>query len=160
MSLRQKIGVVITGVILTIIGINSAVLAYEQNKEPIVYVDEEWVAQKEEVEEVVLIEVQPTALDLISDCESGIRNADGTAVKGSGRHYTDDGTVVIGQHTDPKYGIDVGEHQINTMFHLDRAKSLGIDIFSEEGNAKYARILFREQGGAPWVASYDCHGVK
>lgn len=126
---------------------------YAEGTTPIVYESGEVIEEKPKI---VLIETVPTVLSKIADCESGVRKADGTAVAGSGRHFDENGTVVIGQHTDPKHGLDVGKHQINTKYHLDRAKSLGIDIFSEEGNFKYARLLYKEQGTKAWTASKEC----
>jgi hypothetical protein len=129
---------------------------YTEGVRPVVYATEPEVITPK----VVQIEMHPTALNEIADCESGTRNPDGTAVQLSAKHYHRDGTVVIGQHTRPEEGLDVGWAQINTKYHLKRSQELGIDIFTEEGNKKYARLLYREQGAGPWSASADCHGHK
>ena len=155
MSLRHKIGVILGGVTLLIIGINSATLAYEENEVPMEYVDEEWVELQEE-EKVVLVEVHPTILNKIAACESGTRNADGTAIEGSQRQHTKDQDVVIGQHTDPRFGLDLGILQINTKYHGERAAALGYNLWDEADNWAYGRLLYREQGTAPWGASKDC----
>lgn len=53
---------------------------------------------------------------------------------------------------------DVGVMQINEKYHLDTAKTLGIDLHTIEGNVKYAKHLYDEQGAAPWSASKPCWG--
>lgn len=45
---------------------------------------------------------------------------------------------------------DVGVFMINEIYHLERAKKLGIDINTFEGNVKFARLLYQEQGTKPW----------
>lgn len=51
---------------------------------------------------------------------------------------------------------DVGVMQINERYHLDQSESLGYDIHTLEGNMKYARYLYRNQGLQPWSASKPC----
>jgi hypothetical protein len=103
---------------------------------------------------VVLIEVHPEQLDRIADCESGARNKDGSAVKGSARHSDDKGVVITGTHAE--VGIDVGWCQLNTYYHLDEARELGLNIFEEGDNKTYCRKLYKEQGTEPWTASKEC----
>lgn len=58
---------------------------------------------------------------------------------------------------------DVGVMQINEKYHLARAKSLGMDIYTLDGNLAYGRYLY-EHGGdngeglgsRPWLASSKC----
>lgn len=102
----------------------------------------------------ILIEVHPAQLDRIADCESGIRNPDGTAVEGSARHFDKNGGVILGD--DASVGIDVGWCQINTAFHKEKASELGLNIFEEEDNKTYCRKLYKEQGSQPWSASKSC----
>jgi hypothetical protein len=99
-------------------------------------------------------------LQRIADCESGIRNSDGSAVPWSSRQFNEDGSVIVGRYTNPAFGYDVGEHQINTYWHGARAKQLGFDLYSEKGNEAYARLLYSEQGAKPWGWSKHCHGVQ
>lgn len=109
-----------------------------------------------EERQVVLIGTHPSELDRIGDCESGHRLPDGSAVEGSGRHFNADGTVVVGRLNKPEYGVDVGEYQINEVFHGERAQSLGLDLYDEEDNETYAEMLYEEQGAKPWEASANC----
>lgn len=51
---------------------------------------------------------------------------------------------------------DVGVMQINEYYHLKRAKKLGIDIYTVEGNLKYGRLLYSEEGADPWSSSAPC----
>ena len=51
---------------------------------------------------------------------------------------------------------DVGIMQINTSYHLERAKKMGLDIFSLEGNLAYAKYLFEKEGTEPWSSSSKC----
>ncbi len=79
-------------------------------------------------------------MDDIAWCESRMRqtNSDGTIFRGL---------------VNPN---DVGVMQINTMYHLEDSKKMGLDIFTLEGNLKYARYLFEKQGAAPWKSSSPC----
>ncbi len=76
----------------------------------------------------------------IANCESQFRqfNRDGSVLRG----------IVNNQ--------DVGLFQINEHYHLERAKRLGYDIYSPEGNMAYARVLFNEEGPEPWTSSSPC----
>ena len=153
--------VVFLACLLVPLGIGETMQWYHGGIAPVVYTAE---AHEIEVEEkVVLIGTEYTVpeytdLQNIADCESGVRNADGTAVRWSAKQRNDDGSVVIG-NAGTLVGEDIGKWQINTYFHLERARSLGIDLYSESGNERYAKILFHQVGGAPWSASRDCHGV-
>lgn len=53
---------------------------------------------------------------------------------------------------------DVGIFQINEKYHLRDSKNMGIDIYTIEGNMKYAKYLYEEQGLQPWSASRPCWG--
>lgn len=55
---------------------------------------------------------------------------------------------------------DVGVMQINEKYHLETAKKMGIDLYTIEGNVKYAKHLYKEQGAAPWKASQKCWGAN
>ena len=73
-------------------------------------------------------------------CESRFRqfNADGTAFRG----------LVNNQ--------DVGIAQVNEYYHAKRAKKLGYDIYTVEGNLAYAKLLYQEEGTDPWISSAPC----
>ena len=51
---------------------------------------------------------------------------------------------------------DVGVAQINEYYHAKRAKKLGYDIYTVEGNMAYARLLYQEEGTDPWISSSPC----
>lgn len=81
----------------------------------------------------------PIMAEIVS-CESHFRqfNSDGTALRG----------VANSQ--------DIGIAQVNEYYHLKRAKKMGLDIYSVEGNMAYAKVLYEEEGTAPWISSAPC----
>ncbi len=76
----------------------------------------------------------------VAGCESQFRQFDGR------------GNVIRGE-VDRN---DVGVMQINERYHLERAKALGYDIYTVEGNMAYARYLYETEGLKPWSASKAC----
>ncbi len=68
------------------------------------------------------------------------------------RQYAKDGSSLRGIVNSD----DVGLFQINEFYHLERAKKLGYDIHTVEGNMGYARLLFEDQGPSPWSSSSPC----
>lgn len=68
------------------------------------------------------------------------------------RQFDQNGEVVRGE-VNPS---DVGVTQINTYFHEDAAEKLGMDLYTLEGNAEYAKYLYRKEGLTPWKASSPC----
>lgn len=71
------------------------------------------------------------------------------------KQFNADGTV----HRGVVNSKDVGVFQINEKYHLKRSQKLGIDIYTVEGNMKYAKILYKESGTQPWSASKPCWGA-
>ena len=51
---------------------------------------------------------------------------------------------------------DVGVMQINEFYHADKAKELGIDIHTLEGNVAFGKYLYEKYGSKPWSASKPC----
>jgi hypothetical protein len=82
----------------------------------------------------------------ICSCES-VGNPNGPPT-----HYDKDGNVLRGK-LNPS---DLGLCQINLFYHGDRAKKLGIDLFSESGNIEYANLLYSENGTRDWNWSKHC----
>lgn len=76
----------------------------------------------------------------IARCESQFRQHDKT------------GKTLVGKVNSG----DKGVMQINEYYHLEKAKSLGLDIHTIEGNTAYARYLFERQGVQPWISSSPC----
>jgi hypothetical protein len=78
----------------------------------------------------------------IAWCESRNRqwNPDGTVFHGSVNHY------------------DVGVMQVNSLYHEDKAKELGFDIYTLPGNLEYAKDLYSKEGTKPWASSQACWG--
>lgn len=133
---------------------------YEEASRPLVIVQTVLAMEPEPKE--VLIEIIPTVPDVlkrIADCESGERTKDGKAVAGSGRHYDEDGNVIIGRMNKPEYGVDVGRYQINEFFHAKRAEELGLDLYDERDNEKYAMHLYEQNGTNDWLSSASCWDV-
>lgn len=64
-------------------------------------------------------------------------------------HWDANGNVVIG------ITGDIGKWQISPI-HLPEATSLGIDVYTLEGNDAFARILYRRSGLKPWRSSISC----
>lgn len=103
--------------------------------------------------EVYVQEPQPQVLTLeqkignevlldIAYCESTLRQ------------FNSKGEVLRGVQNDQ----DVGLFQINEHYHLKRSIELGIDIYTEDGNIEFAKLLYKEQGARPWKWSAPCHG--
>lgn len=82
------------------------------------------------------------ALAVIADCESG----DGTP--GSGKQFYPDGRLVWNLEG----STAVGKYQILASMHEERAKKMGFDIRTEEGNQGYARVLYSESKTKHWEA--------
>lgn len=70
------------------------------------------------------------------------------------RHVNENGVVRRGKVN--KH--DIGVMQINELYHGDTAKEMGLNIYSLEGNVKYARYLYEKQGVKPWKSSSPCWG--
>ena len=76
-------------------------------------------------------------LPIIAECESG------------GKQFEDDGKTPLKN----KQGSSaIGKYQILATLHEERAKKLGHDIRTEEGNEAYARLLFAESHTTHWEA--------
>jgi hypothetical protein len=71
------------------------------------------------------------------------------------RHFNENGGVLRGKIDKD----DIGRYQINLRYHKKEAENLGIDLFSEEGNRRYAELLYEKRGTDPWRASQKCWGV-
>lgn len=67
------------------------------------------------------------------------------------RHFDEKGNVLRGKEN-PQ---DIGMCQINLDVHGKRAKELGLDLFKEEDNKKYAIILYNEKK-EHWKYSKKC----
>lgn len=68
------------------------------------------------------------------------------------RHILPDGSVLRGRQ-DP---ADTGVMQINTRYHGEKARELGLDLTDMYDNMEYARDLYERQGTRPWAASGAC----
>jgi hypothetical protein len=108
--------------------------------------------------ETVRVEVRLTTttpflsgqLKRICACEStGNPNAEPT-------HFSSDGSVLRGRVNRK----DVGMCQINLTYHEEEAERLGIDLFTTNGNIRYARWLYGRKGAQPWFWSRPCWGAS
>lgn len=68
------------------------------------------------------------------------------------RHSDKEGNVLRGRVDK----ADVGVMQINERYHLEKAKSLGFDLHTIDGNTAYAEYLYEKEGAKPWSASAKC----
>lgn len=101
------------------------------------------IAAPQTVEEYVreYFKDAPVMVD-IARCESRFRQFDSA------------GKVLKNPHS-----TAMGAFQIMASLHAGAAdRNLGLDIYSLEGNAAYARYLYQTQGTAPWNASKACWG--
>jgi hypothetical protein len=70
------------------------------------------------------------------------------------RQYNPDGSVLHGG-----LGNDmIGLYQLYASIHATDALAMGDDINTPEGNMKYARYLYNDQGTDPWLSSRSCWG--
>lgn len=87
------------------------------------------------------------ALVPVCACESAYRK------DGVPQQFEKDGVTV-------RFGrinkLDTGMCQINQKYHLAKAQSMNLDIFTEQGNIKYANYLYETEGLAPWGWSKPC----
>lgn len=51
---------------------------------------------------------------------------------------------------------DVGVMQINTYYHEETAKKMGLDLMTLEGNIAYGKYLYEKEGTTPWDSSSAC----
>lgn len=125
---------------------------------PVTYIAEA-EADEPPLPRIVLIEVRetiPEELERIADCESGKRDKNGRAVEGTATHYDSNGDVLLGRMNKPEYGVDIGKFQINEVFHSENAQELGLDLYKEHDNEKYALMLYKANGTRDWRASASC----
>lgn len=85
------------------------------------------------------------ALVPVCTCESG---------RGTGKpqQFNPDGSVRLGE-INPH---DIGMCQINSDYHEAKAVSLGMDIYTTNGNIRYANWLYAREGLTPWNWSKSC----
>ncbi len=68
------------------------------------------------------------------------------------RQYGKDGKALRGIVNDD----DVGVMQINLYYHGEDAEKLGLNIYTLDGNLKFAKVLYGKYGDKPWVHSSPC----
>lgn len=68
------------------------------------------------------------------------------------RQFNSKGAVQRGEVN----SYDVGVMQINEHYHADTAAKLGYDLYTIDGNVRYARYLYEKQGAQPWISSSAC----
>jgi len=73
---------------------------------------------------------------------------------GEPRQYDSNGNVIKGNLN----ANDIGMCQINRRYHISKAKALGYDIYTREGNIRYANHLYERKGLQPWKWSKPCWG--
>lgn len=83
----------------------------------------------------------PNDLKVICSCESG------------GHPHKDENGVLLAGFIDSD---DKGECQINTRYHGETMKKMGLDINNDTDYYTYAVHLYQTQGRQPWSASSSC----
>jgi hypothetical protein len=68
------------------------------------------------------------------------------------RQYDADGNLLRGLVNKG----DIGIMQINEYYHADKAKTLGFDLTTIDGNMAYAKYLYEQEGTKPWISSSKC----
>ena len=68
------------------------------------------------------------------------------------RHFGKNGEVIRGIAN----AKDIGVMQINERYHGDKSETLGMDIYSLDGNLEYAKYLYEKEGTKPWRSSAKC----
>lgn len=68
------------------------------------------------------------------------------------RQYDTDGESLRGKAN----SADIGLMQINEYYHAEKAKKMGLDIHTVEGNLAYAKYLYDKEGAQPWKSSSKC----
>lgn len=133
-------------VLTSVTGINGPVLTPDINTDTQVQIPQEktksLIEKKITTEEYVRNYFSDTPiLAEVARCESTFRQ-------------TDKGGKVLRGEVDRN---DVGIMQINERYHLEKAKELGYDIYTLEGNMAYAKeVLYKKQGTKAWLASSPC----
>lgn len=75
---------------------------------------------------------------------------------GTPTHYEEDGVTVLLGRENPN---DIGMCQINSEprnGHVVAAEAMGMNIWEEQGNIRYANWLYEQQGLQPWNWSRPC----
>ena len=99
-------------------------------------------------------QVQADIMLRIFDCESGKRDENGRAIKGSRSHIDKNGQVLMRANTNGT--IDIGIGQINEYYWGKVATKLGLNLTIEEDNIKMANWIYENYGVEPWKASRSC----
>lgn len=99
----------------------------------------------EHIEQIKIEVVLPPQLKIICSCES------------TGGPYNEpiqfkDGQVLLGE-INPN---DIGQCQINQIYWGKKAKELGYDIFTDEGNKLMSIYIYNTHGTWPWNWSKFC----
>lgn len=68
------------------------------------------------------------------------------------RQYNPDGTLFKGWQNDKDWGV----FQINTYYHGEKAKEMGLDLTLLKDNIEFAKYLYTTQGLKPWIWSKSC----
>ena len=71
-------------------------------------------------------------------------------------HFNPDGSVKRGK-INP---LDIGICQINLRWNGDTAARMGMDLFKESDNIRFANWLYGQKGSAPWNWSKSCWSKK
>lgn len=93
-------------------------------------------------DKIIQVEGESPVMDRIAKCES------------EGKHTGKSGQVLaVGNNNK---SVDVGKYQINLSVWGAKATEMGLNLFVEEDNKKFAMYLYKNFGTEPWVYSKHC----
>jgi len=68
------------------------------------------------------------------------------------KQFDTDGSIHRGVVNDQ----DLGVMQVNEHYHGKTARTLGLDLYTIQGNVAYAKYLYEKEGTKPWASSSPC----
>lgn len=95
-------------------------------------------------EKIVEVESEAPVLDRIAKCES------------NKSHFDKNGQVLVRGNNGDRTSVDVGKYQINMKHWGAKATELGLNLFDEKDNEKFAKYLYKNFGTEPWIHSKHC----
>ena len=68
------------------------------------------------------------------------------------KQFDNDGSI----HRGTGNRSDLGVMQVNEYYHGKTARTLGLDLYTIQGNVAYAKYLYGKEGTRPWISSSPC----
>lgn len=121
-------------------------IAYREITPKTVYADREVIKE---------VKADSPIMERIADCESGVRNKNGTAVKGSASHR-DPKTGQVYTKANENKTVDIGRYMINETYWGKKANEMKLDLTKEEDNKTMAYWIYYNRGTVDWSSSSNC----